>query len=170
MASSTDWKNAKSIYEFTAKDIDGNVVSMDKYKGFVTIVVNVACKWGNTEKNYTQLQAIYEKYEKDGLRIAAFPCNQFASQEPWTEPEIKKWVADKFHATFDLYSKINVNGDDAHPLWKYLKNKQGGTLGDFIKWNFSKFLIDRNGQPVQRYSPRTDPNDMMKDVLELLKK
>jgi len=152
------------------KDIDGNQLSMEKYKGFVTIIVNVACKWGGTEKNYKQLQAIYEKHEQDGLRIAVFPCNQFGGQEPWDEPEIKRWVDEKFHATFDLYSKIKVNGDDADPLYKYLKSKQGGTLFDAIKWNFSKFLIDRNGQPVKRYGPNVEPNDILKDALELLKK
>jgi len=112
---------------------------------------------------------MYEKYEKDGLKIACFPCNQFGGQEPWPEAEIKKFVTEKYHVTFDMFSKIDVNGDNAHPLWKYLKHKQGGTLGDCIKWNFSKFLIDRNGKPVQRYSPQTAPNDMVKDVEKLLK-
>jgi len=113
---------------------------------------------------------MYEKYEQDGLKIAAFPCNQFGGQEPWPEPEIKQWVANKFHATFDMFGKVNVNGDGADPLWKYLKHKQGGTLVDMIKWNFSKFLIDRHGQPVKRYGPNVEPNDMVKDVVELLKK
>jgi len=113
---------------------------------------------------------MYEKHEKDGLRIAAFPCNQFGGQEPWPEPEIKQWVTEKFHPTFDLYSKIDVNGDNAHPLWKYLKHKQGGFMMDAIKWNFSKFLIDRHGQAVQRYGPNVAPNDMEKDVAALLKK
>jgi len=158
-AGNIDYKNAKSIYEFTAKDIDGKEVSMDKYKGQVVIIVNVACKWGNTPKSYTQLQALFEKYESDGLRIACFPCNQFGGQEPWPEAEIKKWVDENFHVKFDMYSKIEVNGSDAHPLWKYLKHKQGGTLIDMIKWNFTKFLIDRDGQPIKRFAPLDHPFD-----------
>jgi len=163
-----DFKHASSIYEFSAKDIDGNEVSMDKYKGQVVIIVNVACKWGNTPKSYTQLQALYEKYESDGLRIACFPCNQFGSQEPWSEPEIKKFVDENFHVTMDMYSKIEVNGSDAHPLFKYLKYKQGGTLGDFIKWNFTKFLIDRNGQPIKRYAPLDAPFDFEDTIVKTL--
>jgi len=114
------------------------------------------------------LQQLYSKYESDGLRIAAFPSNQFGSQEPWPEPEIKKFVEDNFHATFDLYGKINVNGDDAHPLYKYLKMKQGGMLIDAIKWNFSKFLIDRAGQPTNRYGPNVEPKDIEADLVKAL--
>jgi len=114
------------------------------------------------------LQQLYAKYESDGLQIAAFPCNQFASQEPWAEPEIKKWVDENFHVTFDMYAKINVNGDDAHPLWKYLKKKQGGMLVDAIKWNFSKFLIDRDGQPIKRFGPNEEPNAMEGDLVKAL--
>jgi glutathione peroxidase-family protein len=102
------------------------------------------------------------------LSIASFPCNQFGSQEPWLEPEIKKFVTDNYGVTFDMYSKINVNGDDADPLFKYLKHKQGGILGDFIKWNFTKFLIDRNGVPVKRFGTTDAPKDMEKDIAALL--
>ncbi|KAI8518674.1 Phospholipid hydroperoxide glutathione peroxidase, mitochondrial [Branchiostoma belcheri] len=124
-----EWKNATSIYDFTAKDIDGN-----------------------------ELQELHDKYaESKGLCILAFPCNQFGGQEPWPEPEIKKWVTDNFGVKFDMFSKINVNGKDAHPLWKYLKSKQGGTLIDAIKWNFTKFLINKEGQPVKRYGPNVKP-------------
>jgi len=167
-AGKDDYKRAASIYEFKAKDIDGNEVSMDKYKGQVVIIVNVACKWGNTPKSYTQLQALFEKYESDGLRIACFPCNQFGSQEPWEEPEIKKFVDENFHVKFDMYSKIEVNGSDAHPLFKYLKYKQGGTLGDFIKWNFTKFLVDRHGQPIKRYAPLDAPFDFEDTIAKTL--
>jgi len=162
------WKNAKSIYEFRAKDIDGKEVSLDKYKDKVVLITNVACKWGSTQKSYQQFQQLYSKYESAGLRIAAFPCNQFGSQEPWTEPEIKKWLNENFRVTFDLYSKIDVNGDNAHPLWKYLKMKQGGTLFDAIKWNFSKFLIDRSGQPIQRHSPKVEVKDLENEIVKLL--
>jgi len=118
--------------------------------------------------NYTQLQELFVKYQQQGLRIAAFPCNQFGGQEPWPEAEIKKWVQEKFGVSFDMYAKIDVNGSGAHPLWKFLKEKQGGTLGDFIKWNFTKFLIDANGVPVQRYAPTVMPNDIEKDFVKLL--
>jgi len=111
---------------------------------------------------------MFVKYQQQGLRIAAFPCNQFGGQEPWPEAEIKAWVQEKFGATFDMYAKIDVNGSGAHPLWKYLKEKQGGTLGDFIKWNFSKFLIDRNGVPVHRYGPNVMPQEIEPDMVKLL--
>lgn len=111
---------------------------------------------------------MHTKYaEEKGLRILAFPCNQFGGQEPWPEDQIKKYVTEKYGAQFDLFAKIEVNGDKAHPLFKYLKKKQKGTLGDFIKWNFSKFLVDKNGQPVNRYSPQTEPFDIEKDLLKL---
>ncbi|CAG2194152.1 GPX4 [Mytilus edulis] len=169
MAEKDWWKKAASIYEFSAKDIDGNEVSLEKYKGHV-------------------LQALHAKYaESKGLRILGFPCNQFGSQEPGTEAEIKTFVTDKFNVQFDMFSKINVNGNDGHPLFKYLKHKQGGTLGkkqegtlrrkyiliylkekqegtlrDFIKWNFTKFLVNKEGIPVKRYAPNTEPNSIEK--------
>lgn len=145
-----------AFYSFSAVDIDGNEVSMEKYKGNPCIVVNVASKWGLTSVNYTELVQLHEKYEANGLRILAFPCNQFGGQEPGTEAEIKKF-AEGYGVKFDMFSKIKVNGDDAHPLWKFLKSKQGGTLGNFIKWNFTKFLVDKEGNPVARYSPQTNP-------------
>lgn len=165
------FKNAKSIYEFSAKDIDGNYVSLDKYKGKVCLIVNVASKWGFT-KHYTDLQALYDELvEKEpGLCVLGFPCNQFGSQEPLSDEEIKQFATGKYKVTFDLFSKINVNGDDAIPLWKYLKHKQGGLFGSSIKWNFSKFLVDKEGQPVNRYSPMTSPNGIRKDIMKLLEK
>lgn len=158
------WKKASSIYEFTVKDIDGKEVSLEKYRDHVCLIVNVACNWGMTDKNYKQLQALYEELaESKGLRILAFPCNQFGSQEPGTNEEIKKTVTEKYGVTFDMFSKIDVNGSNADPLWNYLKMKKGGTLGDFIKWNFTKFLIDKQGIPVQRYAPTVDPFTIKKD-------
>jgi len=166
MASGGDeaWKNAKSIYEFDVKDIDGNTITLDKYKGKVCLIVNVASKWGFTNKNYTQLQALHAKLAEKGLAILAFPCNQFGSQEPGTNEEIKKFAQDNFGVQFDMFDKINVNGNQADPLYKYLKKMQKGTLGDFIKWNFSKFLVDRNGIPVKRYAPNTEPFSIEKDI------
>jgi len=122
-----------------------------------------------TQKNYQQLQSLYEKYGKDGFRIAAFPSNQFGSQEPWPEDQIKAFAVKEFGVTFDLYAKIDVNGESAHPLFKFLKQQQAGSFGDFIKWNFGKFLVDREGQPVNRYAPTTAPNDIEGDILKLLK-
>jgi len=156
--SSTDPKKAGSIYEFTAKDIDGNEVSLERYKGHVCIIVNVASKWGKTDVNYRQLVEMYSNHsEAAGLRILGFPCNQFGSQEPGTDQEIKEFAQGKYNVTWDLFSKINVNGGDAHPLWVYLKDKQGGFLMNAIKWNFTKFVIDKNGHPVARFGPTDDP-------------
>ncbi|CAH8660619.1 unnamed protein product [Heterobilharzia americana] len=106
----------------------------------------------------------------EGLRILAFPCNQFGGQEPWPESEIKNFVTMKYGVQFDMFAKIHVNGSDAHPLYKFLKDRLGGTLISAIKWNFSKFLVNREGQPVKRYSPTTAPLDIEGDILELLRK
>uniref|UniRef100_A0A0B7BSX4 Glutathione peroxidase n=1 Tax=Arion vulgaris TaxID=1028688 RepID=A0A0B7BSX4_9EUPU len=169
MAANDDkWKQAKSIYDFSAEDIDGNEVCLDKYRGKVCIIVNVACKCGLTTTNYTQLQDMHAKYAEKGLSILAFPSNEFAGQEPGSNEDIKKFVKDSFGVQFDLFSKIEVNGKNAHPLFKYLKKEQKGTLGDFVKWNFSKFLINREGKAVNRYAPKTDPISFEKDILELL--
>uniref|UniRef100_A0A3Q2XL57 phospholipid-hydroperoxide glutathione peroxidase n=1 Tax=Hippocampus comes TaxID=109280 RepID=A0A3Q2XL57_HIPCM len=140
-----DWQSAKSIYEFSAKDIDGNEVSLEKYRGYVCIIVNV-------------LAEMHASLAEKGLRILGFPCNQFGGQEPGTEAEIKEF-AKGFNADFDLFSKIDVNGDNAHPLWKWMKAqpKGKGTFGNNIKWNFTKFLINKEGQVVKRYGPTDDP-------------
>jgi glutathione peroxidase-family protein len=129
-----------------------------------------------TDTNYKQLQALHTKYGQSAdasspsLRILAFPCNQFGSQEPGTDAEIKEFATGKYGAEFDLFSKINVNGNDAHPLWKYLKSKQSGFLVDAIKWNFTKFLVNKEGIPVKRYAPNVQPNNIEKDIVEELKK
>lgn len=163
-----NYKLAQSFYDFTAIDIDGNEVSLDKYRGNVCIIVNVASKWGKTKVNYTQLVALHEKYgDSKDLKILGFPCNQFGSQEPGTNAEIKSFAA-SYNVKFDMFAKIDVNGDSAHPLWKYLKKKQGGTLTDGIKWNFTKFIVDKKGQPVARHATTTDPFDMEKDLLKYL--
>jgi len=154
----SDPTKASSIYEFSAKTIDGEEVSLDKYKGRVCIVVNVASKWGKTKVNYTQLVEMHEKYssEDGGLAILGFPCNQFGGQEPGTNEEIKAF-ADGYGVKFDMFEKIDVNGSDAHPLFKYLKAKQGGMLIDAIKWNFTKFVVNKEGIPVARFGPTDDP-------------
>lgn len=159
------WKKASSIYEFTVKDIDGQEVSLEKYRGHVCIIVNVASKWGMTDKNYKQLQALYDEFaDSKGLRILGFPCNQFGSQEPGTNEEIKKFATEKYGVKFDMFSKIDVNGSNADPLWQYLKKMQSGTLGDFIKWNFTKFIINKEGIPVARFAPNAEPFSMKKDL------
>ncbi|XP_067001170.1 phospholipid hydroperoxide glutathione peroxidase isoform X2 [Anabrus simplex] len=160
-----DWKNAKSIYEFTARDINGQEVSLEKYRGHVCIIVNVASECGLTATNYKELVELHEKYaESKGLRILGFPCNQFNHQEPGNSEDIVCFAM-KRNVKFDLFEKIDVNGESAHPLWKYLKMKQGGTLGNFIKWNFTKFIINKKGQPVERHGPQTNPSKLV-DSLE----
>jgi len=122
-----------------------------------------------TPVNYLQLNGLYEKYKAEGFTVLAFPCNQFGGQEPGSEPDIRDIVRNEHNAKFPLFKKIKVNGNDAHPLWKFLKEKQSGTLGSAIKWNFTKFLCDRQGNPVRRYSPTTKPLEVEKEIVALLK-
>ncbi|XP_047036726.1 juvenile hormone epoxide hydrolase-like [Helicoverpa zea] len=154
-----DYEKAKTVYEFTVKDSKGQDVKLDKYKGKVLIIVNVASQCGYTNVHYEQLNQLHERYNQKGLRILAFPCNQFGGQEPGSMKEILQFTKQK-KVKFDLFEKIEVNGDNAHPLWKFLKKAQGGLMGDFIKWNFSKFIVDRNGIPVERFGPNTNPLDL----------
>jgi len=168
MASSSDKPAAAGIYSFTYLDIKGNEVSMEKYKGHVIIIVNVASKCGFTDTNYKQLQELYEKYEPKGLRIIGFPCNQFGGQEPGTEEDVCSFATNKYKVTFDMASKVNVNGGDTHPLYGFLKEKQGGLLGKFLKWNFTKFVVNKKGEVVARHSPNTAPKDFEKDIERLL--
>ncbi|UXI20574.1 hypothetical protein NH340_JMT06517 [Sarcoptes scabiei] len=163
-----DWKQKNSIYDFSAVDIDGNEVSFEKYKNHPLIVVNVATNCGLTKSNYKQLNQLYDRFENEGLRIAAFPCNQFAGQEPGCDVEIKEFIK-KNGVRFDMFAKIDVNGNNAHPLYKWLKTKQGGFLGfDGIKWNFTKFLVDKDGQPIKRYAPNFEPKDIEPDIDKIL--
>ena len=156
-----------SIYDISVKDIDGKVVKLDKYKGRVMLVVNVASKCGYTGQ-YEGLEKLHEKYNSQGLSILGFPCNQFLSQEPGTEEEIKNFCMSNFGVQFDMFSKIDVNGENTHPLYKLLKKSAGGFLTDDIKWNFTKFLVDREGKVIKRYSPSTKPKDIEEDIEKLL--
>ncbi|XP_018325228.1 probable phospholipid hydroperoxide glutathione peroxidase [Agrilus planipennis] len=159
-----NWKKASSIYDFTAKTINGETVSLDRYKGHVCIIVNVASQCGYAKNHYEELNKLYDKYaESKGLKILAFPCNQFGGQEPGDGEQICQFVSSK-NVKFDLFEKVDVNGSNAHPLWKFIKHKKGGMIGDFIKWNFTKFIIDRNGIPVERHGPNTSPLELEKKL------
>ncbi|CAI8619418.1 unnamed protein product [Vicia faba] len=160
--------NPQSIYDFTVKDAKGKDVNLGDYKGKVLIIVNVASQCGLTNSNYTELSQLYEKYKQKGLEILAFPCNQFGAQEPGSVEEIQDFVCTRFKAEFPVFDKVDVNGANAAPIYKYLKSSKGGLFGDGIKWNFSKFLVDKNGNVVERYAPTTSPLSIEKDLLKLL--
>jgi len=156
----TNWQSATSVYDFHVNDILGKNVPLEKYRGHVLIIVNVASNCGLTDTNYKQLQQLYNKYsEKEGLRILAFPSNQFAGQEPGTSEEILNFVK-QYNVTFDMLEKIDVNGENAHPLWKWLKTNKEGLITNDIKWNFTKFIIDKEGKAVEKFSPTTEPLSM----------
>lgn len=157
-----------NIYQFTAKTIDGEEKSLSDYKGKVLLIVNVASKCGYT-KQYKGLQELYEKYKDKGFEILAFPCNQFGGQEPGTNEEIKEFCTTNYNVTFQLFDKIDVNGDNAHPLYKYLTSQKGGFITDAIKWNFTKFLVDKNGNVIERYAPQTEPASIAEKIEKLLK-
>ncbi|XP_032663213.1 glutathione peroxidase-like isoform X1 [Odontomachus brunneus] len=161
----TNWESAASVYDFHAKDINGNDVPLEKYRGNVLIIVNVASHCGLTDVNYKELEQLYEKYMANGLRILAFPCNQFGNQESGTNKEISEFVQ-QYNVTFDMYAKIDVNGENAHPLWKWLQNQKG--VEGVISWNFTKFLVDRNGKPVEKFSPKSAPSDMEESLKKYL--
>lgn len=164
LTNGADGKAANSVYDFSATDIDGNRVDLAKYRGHVLIIVNVASNCGYTEGHYKEFNQLYKEYaDAKGLRILAFPCDQFGGQEPGTNADIKRF-AEAHGVEFDMFAKVYVNGDEAHPLWQFLKQRQGGTLVDAIKWNFTKFLVDRNGQPVGRYGPTTSPVEMRQEL------
>ncbi|XP_046481464.1 uncharacterized protein [Neodiprion pinetum] len=158
MSGNQDFKNATSVYDFTVKSIKGEDVLLSKYKGHVLLIVNVASKCGLTSSNYKELNELHDKYaETKGLRILAFPCNQFGKQEPGTSEQICSF-AERRNVKFDLFEKIDVNGENAHPLWEYLKQEQGGIMGSFIKWNFTKFIVDKDGKVVERHGPKDPPS------------
>jgi glutathione peroxidase len=156
------------FYQFTARSLQGNVISMDTFKGKVVLVVNTASKCGFTPQ-YEGLETLYEKYKDQGLVILGFPCNQFGNQEPGTEKEIAEGCLLNYGVSFPMFSKIEVNGSNADPIYKFLKDKLPSFLGKRIKWNFTKFLIDRNGLPVKRFSPSTKPEKLVSDIEKLLK-
>ncbi len=159
----------ESIYDIEVETIDGQKKKLQDYKGKALLVVNVASKCGFTPQ-YDGLQKLYKQYGEHGFEILAFPCNQFASQEPGEAQEIKKFCSLTYDVTFPLFAKVDVNGKSAHPLFKFLKNEAPGVLGTkAIKWNFTKFLIDKNGNVVKRFSPRDEPEKLADDIIEILK-
>lgn len=157
--SPTEPPKERSMYEFTMKDIDGNDVKLDAYKGKVVMIVNTASKCGLTPQ-YEGLEALYQKYKERGFVILGFPANNFLGQEPGTEKEIKDFCTLRYNVSFPLFSKISVKGTDQHPFYTFLTNKQTnpGYDGD-ITWNFEKFLTDRTGKVIARFSPSTEPGD-----------
>ncbi len=156
-----------TIYDFTVLDTKKQPVSLAEYKGKVLLVVNTATGCGFTPQ-YEGLEALYKKYKDQGLVILDFPCNQFAGQAPGTEEEIVSFCKLKYDVSFPQFAKIKVNGDEADPLYVWLKDQKRGTFGKAIKWNFTKFLIDREGNVIERYAPMTKPEDIEKDLLRLL--
>ena len=158
----------KSIYDFAVTDIHGKQQKLQSYKGKVMLIVNVASKCGFTPQ-YKGLEALYKKLHDRGLEVLGFPCNQFGAQEPGTEKEIESFCELNYGVTFPLYAKIDVNGDKAAPLYQYLKKEKPGLLGsEAIKWNFTKFLVDRKGNVVERYAPNVEPQSIAADIEKLL--
>ncbi|CAI5744304.1 unnamed protein product [Peronospora destructor] len=162
-----DTAKIKSFYELKDFDMARNEVSMAKYNGKVVLAVNVSSKCGLTPTNYPELQQLYAKYKDEGLEVLAFPCNQFAGQEPGTHEEIMEFVK-QYNVTFPFFEKHDVNGATARPVFTYLKAKLPGTFGNYIKWNFTKFLVDRNGQPFKRFAPKDRPLSFEEDIKTLL--
>jgi len=158
----------QSIYDFKVKTIKGKETTLEPYKGKVMLIVNVASKCGYTPQ-YEGLEILYKKYKEKGLVILGFPCNQFSSQEPGSEAEIQNFCRVNFGVTFPMFAKINVNGDQTHPLYRYLKSQQPGFLGtESIKWNFTKFLVDKEGKVVDRFGSSTKPKSLENSIEKLL--
>lgn len=155
------------FYDFEVTNAKGETVSLGTYKDKVVVVVNTASKCGFTGQ-YEQLQELYDTYNKQGLEIAAFPCNQFGQQEQGSNDEIQSFCQLNYGLSFPVYSKIEVNGENENPLYTFLKSEKKGLLGEDIKWNFTKFLVDKNGQVVKRFAPQTNPLKMKKDIEKLL--
>jgi len=149
------------FYQFSAKSLRGSEIKMENYQEKTILVVNTASQCGLTPQ-YEGLEKLYNKYKDKGLVILGFPCNQFGNQEPGDEKSISEGCLINYGVSFPMFSKIEVNGENAHPIYKYLKNELGSILGSKIKWNFTKFLIDSNGNPVKRFAPVTTPEKIEK--------
>ncbi len=156
-----------TIYDFKVKAQDGTEVSMEKYKGKVLLIVNTATGCGFTPQ-YDALQDLYEKYQPKGFEILDFPCNQFANQAPGSDDEINSFCTGRYGITFEQFAKINVNGKSESPLYTFLKEKQKGKLNSNIKWNFTKFLVDKEGNVVARFAPTKKPEELDEVISKLL--
>lgn len=155
------------VHEFNVRRADGEPASLGTYVGHVLLIVNVASRCGFTPQ-YAGLHALHARYHDRGFSVLGFPCNQFGAQEPGTDAEIRAFCDMTYKVTFPIFAKIDVNGPKADPLYTWLKSKKGGLLGSAIKWNFTKFLIDRHGHVVERYAPTTTPEAIAPDVEKLL--
>ena len=157
-----------SIYDFTAKSLQGKDVSLGDFRGKPMLIVNTASKCGFTPQ-YEGLEKLYEQHKDKGFVVLGFPCNQFGAQEPGSEAEIGAFCQANYGVTFPMFSKIDVNGTNAHPLYTYLKGEKAGILGTKnIKWNFTKFLVNRDGQVVNRFAPTTKPEDIQNAIAAVL--
>jgi glutathione peroxidase len=153
-----------TVYDFNARDIDGNDQSLSTWRGKTMLIVNVASKCGFTPQ-YTGLEALWRKHRDQGLVVLGFPCDQFGHQEPGDEAEIKNFCSTSYDVTFPMFAKIEVNGDKTHPLYQWMKKQAKGLLGsESIKWNFTKFLVDAEGNVVKRYAPNDTPEKIEKDL------
>jgi glutathione peroxidase len=159
---------AKSFYDFSAQSIDGETVSMSAFKGKVVLIVNVASKCGYTPQ-YTGLETLYQSYRDRSFIVLGFPCNQFGAQEPGTAADIKHFCSLTYPVSFPIFAKIDVNGPNAHPLYDFLKKQQTGLLGtEAVKWNFTKFLVDKQGTVVDRLAPQASPESLAPAIEKLL--
>jgi glutathione peroxidase len=156
-----------NAYEFKARDIDGVEQDLKQYAGKVTLIVNTASKCGFTPQ-YKTLEELYQKLSGEPFEILGFPCNQFNGQEPGDATDIKNFCEINYGVTFPLFEKIDVNGENAHELFRYLRKETKGLLGDSVKWNFTKFLVDKEGNVIRRYAPTVDPLDIEKDIRQLI--
>ncbi len=157
-----------NIYDFKAKNIDGKIINLSSYKDKTLLIVNVASECGFTPQ-YKGLEKLYQDLRYQDFMILAFSSNQFANQEPRDNEQIKYFCKTNYNVNFDMFEKIDVNGENAHPLYKFLKKEKKGFLWtEFIKWNFTKFLIDKNGNVIKRYSPMMKPSDIKQDIIDIL--
>ena len=159
---------ASSVYDFTVKKIDGKEINLEIYKGKPLLIINTASKCGFTPQ-FKGLEDIYEQLKEFNMEILGFPCNQFGSQDPGSDEEIKNFCDITYQISFPMFSKVEVKGNNAHPLFEYLSEKAPGIMGTrAIKWNFTKFLIDSHGAPIKRYAPKDTPADVLEDIKNVL--
>lgn len=159
---------SQSVYDFKVRNIEGNEVPLSEFQGKALLIVNVASKCGFTPQ-YKELEEVYRTYKDSGLEVLAFPCNQFGEQEPGNPDEIKNFCSLNYDVTFPLFAKVDVNGNKEEPLFKFLKESLPGILGTkAVKWNFTKFLVDKNGHPVARYAPNDKPKSLIEDIKKIL--